>query len=570
MKRRPAARVNRKYRSAACVEYASRRSECSGAVLMVPSLLSLCAGRVVSDHGSSPHWLGCVPRELYRPLLEAALAQGRPLAVGELVLRWPERTLRLGPGGGPGGGAPSRLCVQSLLNAVVKGLRDPRCSLRVLDLCGVQCELGAGGVDAMGGWSFTVALCSAMLQAMGGKRRWGGCPGEREQKRVLARDREVKRERGRLSLGVQTDSGGRTGSEMGGAGGTGAQEGGGNRVAGGQRVVELRADLFVNAGSWARVRAALEGGGGALRLRCRELRVEELASPSIAALLALLPERRALRGLDLRYSSLGATGLAQLLPSLASCPGLRSLRLHYCNLDTRRPQPGQQEALAEVARGLGALTGLRRLGFTALRLPGHLRLLLSALSQPLEVLELPYFSLSPADLSYLSSSAHAPHLRCLDLSENRLDPATLPSLTRLLARASGLAQLSLCGCSLTDGLLGALLPSLSRCGALCSLGLALNPLTRAGVLSLGRAAARMPSLRLLLYPYPLESYQAELPAAPSSAQLLDWPLEDEGAVQGATRAELDRALRESSRTDLLLTSDALAFSVDAPEDEEWS
>lgn len=93
---------------------------------MVLSLVNICAKEVVSDHSSSPCWLGSVPRELYGPLLEAAFTYCRPLAIGELVQRWPERTLAVGRKRRPGQSPPNRLCVQALLLAVVRGLADKR------------------------------------------------------------------------------------------------------------------------------------------------------------------------------------------------------------------------------------------------------------------------------------------------------------------------------------------------------------------------------------------------------------------------------------------------------------
>lgn len=95
---------------------------------MVSSLVQLCARQVVSDHGLSAAWLSCVPRELYRPLLDAAFAHCRPLAVGELVQRWPERTLSIGGRTTSNHDPPNRLCVQALLLAVVRGLTDKRYS----------------------------------------------------------------------------------------------------------------------------------------------------------------------------------------------------------------------------------------------------------------------------------------------------------------------------------------------------------------------------------------------------------------------------------------------------------
>ena len=195
-------------------------------------------------------------------------------------------------------------------------------------------------------------------------------------------------------------------------------------------------------------------------------------------------------------------------------------------------------------------------------------LLCSSLSRPLEVLELPYLSLTAADLSYLSCSGHASTLRRLDLSENRLDQASVPSLLRLLRQASSsLSQLSLSGCGLSDGLLQPLLHSLGLCRGLRSLRLALNPLSRAGVLSLVRAGAAIPSLRLLLYPNPLEEYQPGLPPLPSSAQLLDWPLAEEMEAREATQVELEKVLAERGRCDLLLTSDLLSYSTELMDED---
>lgn len=186
----------------------------------------------------------------------------------------------------------------------------------------------------------------------------------------------------------------------------------------------------------------------------------------------------------------------------------------------------------------------------------------SSLPQPLEILELPYLSLSPADLAYLSCSHHASSLKQLDLSENTLDENTLPSIRRLLSQASSTLQhLSLSGCGLTDGLLRLLLPSLGGCWTLKSLALALNPLSTAGLMDLMRTAVRIPSLRHLLYPNPLEDYQPGLPDLPSSAQLLDWPL-DEATDISMTSSRLNRVLTDNRRPDIFLTCDLLNYDKD--------
>ncbi|XP_042366371.1 leucine-rich repeat-containing protein 14 [Plectropomus leopardus] len=555
---------------------------------MVLSLVSLCAREVVSDHSSSPCWLRWVPRELYRALLEASFTSCRPLAVGELVQRWPERTLRVGGKRKHGQSSPNRLCIQALLLAVVRGLSDQRCALQVLDLCGLQGDEGGMG-DPMGGWSLTVALCTMVVQARAGAQR-----AQRERKRfsALEREKDVKRERGQRKRGKDTSTDnkeleGNDRESTGSCGTLGEEElirgvrrrmeaekkrettatgsGGGRKETEEKDVnsdvlVHVRADLFVNARSWERVRGALSTLGP-LKLQCRYLRVEEISVSSIKTLLGLLPPQGFL-GIDVRYSSLGVAGLAELLPLLSAFPALNSLRLHYCNLDFRRDQPGQEEALRNLSQGLTQLQELRRLSLTALRLPGQLRVLLSSLPQPLEILELPYLSLSPADLAYLSCSHHASTLQQLDLSENRLDENTLTSIRRLLFQASSsLQHLSLSGCGLTDSLLGTLLPSLGGCTALKSLALALNPLSIAGLMDLVRTAVRIPSLRQLLYPNPLEDYQPGLPDLPSSAQLLDWPL-DEATDINITSSQLNRVLIDSRRSDLFLTCDLLNYDKD--------
>ncbi|XP_045894819.1 leucine-rich repeat-containing protein 14 isoform X1 [Micropterus dolomieu] len=560
---------------------------------MVLSLVSLCAREVVSDHSSSPCWLRWLPGELYRPLLEAAFTSCRPLAVCELVQRWPERTLRVGGRKKQGQTAPNRLCIQALLLAVVRGLSDLRCALQVLDLCGLQGDEGGMG-DHMGGWSLTVALCTMVVQARAGASRAQRREREQERKRFSALEREkgVKRERGEEPNGdeARTDKkelGVNKRERMGSYGILGEEEVikgvrrrmemerkretavaglGGSRKEPEEKdvnsdvLVHVRADLFVNARSWERVRVALSTPGP-LKLQCRHLRVEEISVSNIKTMLGLLP-RQVLLGVDVRYSSLGVAGLAELLPLLSTFPALNSLRLHYCNLDFRRDQPGQEEALRDLSVGLAKLQELRRLSLTALRLPGQLRVLLSSLPQPLEILELPYLSLTPTDLAYLSCSHHASKLQQLDLSENHLDENTLPSIRRLLSQASGsLQHLSLSGCGLTDGLLGLLLPSVGGCWALKSLALALNPLSMAGLMDLVRMAVRMQSLRHLLYPNPLEDYQPGLPDLPSSAQLLDWPL-DEATDINTTSSHLNRVLIDSGRCDLFLTCDLLNYDKD--------
>lgn len=272
-----------------------------------------------------------------------------------------------------------------------------RCALQVLDLCGLQGDEGGMG-DPMGGWSLTVALCTMIFQARGGAQRGQRKEGERERKRfsALEREKDVKRERGQwkepnsdktkndrllrvlgeeeLTKGVRRRMEIKRKNESTSTGGTGSKKENEEKDLGGDVLVCVRADLFVNARSWERVHVALSTSGP-LKLQCRYLRVEEISVTSIRTLLDLLP-RHSLLGIDVRYSSLGVAGLAELLPLLSTFPALNSLRLHYCNLDFRRDHPVLEEALRDLSRGLAHLQELRRLSLTALRLPGQLRVLL--------------------------------------------------------------------------------------------------------------------------------------------------------------------------------------------------
>lgn len=256
--------------------------------------------------------------------------------------------------------------------------------------------------DPMGGWSLTVALCTMVVQARAGAQRAQRREGERERKRVsaLEREKDVKRERGQRKWGKEPNGeetiindrermqsceeelikGVRRRMEIERKRGTtvtgvaGSIKDSEEKDVYSDVLVHVRADLFVNARSWERVRGALSTMGP-LKLQCRYLRVEEISVSSIRTLLELLPHQ-GLLGVDVRYSNLGVAGLAELLPLISTFPALNSLRLHYCNLDFRRDHPGQEEALRDLSLGLAQLQQLQRLSLTALRLPGQLRVLL--------------------------------------------------------------------------------------------------------------------------------------------------------------------------------------------------
>ncbi|NXK43855.1 LRC14 protein, partial [Piprites chloris] len=64
---------------------------------------------------------------------------------------------------------PSKLCVQSVISAVVEQLRrgrdSSRCRLRLLDVTGLRDDDAGRAPDGMSVWSGTVALAKACLEA---------------------------------------------------------------------------------------------------------------------------------------------------------------------------------------------------------------------------------------------------------------------------------------------------------------------------------------------------------------------------------------------------------------------
>uniref|UniRef100_A0A4X2K008 Leucine rich repeat containing 14 n=1 Tax=Vombatus ursinus TaxID=29139 RepID=A0A4X2K008_VOMUR len=194
---------------------------------------------------------------------------------------------------------------------------------------------------------------------------------------------------------------------------------------------------------------------------------------------------------------------------------------------------------------MSKLKRLKELNLGTSWLSGQLRQLLSGLQCPLESLELPVCYLLPVDLSYLSQSPHAPHLKKLDLSGNNLSGDLLPPFQALVGEASAsLLCLKVTECQLMDVHLISTLPLLSRCTRLCYLGLYDNPLSSIGLSSI--------SLALVVYPFPVDCYK-DLPGVPLSANLLEDYIDEEKFAQ--VQGEMHQMLIAAGRADVLWTTD---------------
>ncbi|KAM6445871.1 leucine-rich repeat-containing protein 14 [Rhynochetos jubatus] len=486
------------------------------------TLVFLCARRLVSHRPGARRALDLLPAELYPVLFRAAFLDGRTLALSDLVASWPfpvlsfrrllahrDRHQLLG--------ASSKLCVQTVILAVVAHLRraleepcrgtsETRCRLRVLDMTGLQDDDTDRGPEGMSLWSGTVALAKACLEV------------SKHQNECLKRG--SKRRKGPSGASAAP-----------------------RPVA-----VELRADLFVNGTSYGVLRDALRtGAAGPLRLKCRDFHAEELSATGTVSLLELL-EPSGVRRVDLRFNNLGLAGLCLVLPRLARFPRLLSLKLPYSNVDVRRLPPETDAGLRHLAVQLGKLPCLKELNLGSSRLSGKLRQLLGDLQVSLESLELAFCYLLPGDLTFLSQSFHAPALRKLDLSGHDFSENLLQPLRHLLEKASAsLLHLDLMECRLTDSRLETLLPALCRCSRLRCLGLFGNPLTTPGLKTLLGQTAVLPDLRLVVYPYPADCYARQPSRSPSEDAV------DEERF-AALNAELRRMLVSSGRADAVWTT----------------
>ncbi|XP_018429490.1 PREDICTED: leucine-rich repeat-containing protein 14 [Nanorana parkeri] len=493
------------------------------------SLVCVCAQKVVSDHASLLRTLDSIPRELYPTLFTAAFLGRKTLVLQDLVQRWPFTILSfqelLRGDNGQLHHNPSRMSTQTVILGVMAYLSDALSRengaergrrLRLLDMTGAHDAVPEQGPDSMSLWSRTVTLAKACIKLS--KR----C----RHKATQAAKRRRGHEDSALAPPASLDS----------------------------VYVEVRVDLFVNSTSYSVLQEAVQvSARGPLRLRCRDLRAEELSLRNTVELLELL-DPAGLRQIDLRFNNLGLGGLNALLPTMVKFSSLRSLKLPYSNIDVRRLTSDTEDAMRKFATLIGQLRSLKELNLGSSRLSGHLRQLLGGIQEPLESLELAFCFLLPADLYYLSQSPHAATLKKVDLSGNNLSELLLPPFQQLLAAvSSSLLHLDVMECKLNDSALSALVPALCRCSRLQHLGLCCNPLSSQGLRTLLQNCAWLRELRLVVYPCPVDCY----------SDVADWvasrgspPHSFVGQEKLALfSAELQVMLARAERTDIVWTMD---------------
>uniref|UniRef100_A0A8C3U5F0 Leucine-rich repeat-containing protein 14 n=1 Tax=Catharus ustulatus TaxID=91951 RepID=A0A8C3U5F0_CATUS len=465
------------------------------------SLLFLCARCVVSQHP-----LPALPADLYHVLFQVAFLDGRPLVLRDLVTTWPFPVLHL-----------QRLvghrellrdhdctfCIKAIIQGVVaqlqRELEEPgrHSSLRVLDMTGLSDSVSGDTPVGLTVWFSTEAF---------------------------AKRRESNQHKGCSGADTGTATPQPTG-------------------------MEVHTDLCVERRSYEILRDALQTGAASpLRLKCREFQAVDISVFKIVTLLESL-DPSFVRRVNLCFNYFGLTGLSVILPHLSRFPELRSLKLQCNNVDVQHLMPESATGIRCVARQLGMLPSLRELNLGSSRLSGNLHQILCDLQTPLESLELPFCSLVPADLAFLSQSIHAPALKRLDLSGHDFSQGLLEPLRLLLQETSAsLLCLDLMECRMADSHLDVLLPTLLRCSRLRFLRLYGNSLSTAALKDLLQKTLELPNLHLVVYPVPKDCYNPE----PSEFHSDFGEVLDEELFE-ATKVQFSQILINSGRTDLIWT-----------------
>ncbi|XP_004611754.1 melanoma antigen preferentially expressed in tumors-like [Sorex araneus] len=157
---------------------------------------------------------------------------------------------------------------------------------------------------------------------------------------------------------------------------------------------------------------------------------------------------------------------------------------------------------------LGKMNNLDELNLSFFCLKDQLHKLLRVLRPQLDTLSLSFCYLSKRDITVLSRSSQAMHLKLLNLSNNQIFWEVYEPLQTLLERVSGTLQyLELNNCQITDSLLSAITPALSQCSHLHIFSFACNPITMTALMNLLPHLAALVELKCVIYPIPVDCYE---------------------------------------------------------------
>ncbi|XP_066228723.1 PRAME family member 12-like [Saccopteryx leptura] len=254
--------------------------------------------------------------------------------------------------------------------------------------------------------------------------------------------------------------------------------------------------------SWAKWRE------GPLHLCCKKLKIFAVPMKTVRKVLALV-RLDCIQAVEVNCSWTLST-LGMFASYLGQMRNVRFLSLAHIHILAEEEEE-QKQYVSQFTCQFFRLQHLRRFYMESPSfLKGRLDQLLRCLQTPLETLCITNCPLTESDLIHLSRCPNLRRLKDLDLSGVRLTGFSPEPLRALLEEvAATLQDLDLIYCGMVDSQAEAIMPVLSRCHQLRTLGISGNLLSVATVEKLLRHTAQLRSLSLELYPAPLESYSAE-------------------------------------------------------------
>ncbi|XP_021044364.1 melanoma antigen preferentially expressed in tumors-like [Mus pahari] len=239
----------------------------------------------------------------------------------------------------------------------------------------------------------------------------------------------------------------------------------------------------------------VQQSSGSLHLCCRDLQIDRFSYA-----------KNALKFLDLaciQNLAVDQASLSEVTTLLAHMIYLDSLSLSKI---TYRSLHGK--AFRVFLNSLGRMNCLKELNLSSFSLTDHLDNLLRALPPNLDFLYLPFCEISYRDLKFLSQSAQATHLKLLNLSNNPMYWDDCGPFQILLQKLSDTLQhLAINHCHLTDAVLSAILPALSKCSHLRVISFVSNPISMPMLLRILHYLTPLMELKYVIYPIPIHCYE---------------------------------------------------------------
>ncbi|XP_007451296.1 PREDICTED: leucine-rich repeat-containing protein PRAME-like [Lipotes vexillifer] len=421
------------------------------------TLLELAAKSLLNYEPAAIHALDEIPRDLFVPLFNAAFSGGYKTIVKAMVRVWPFHCLHIGS-------LNTRESYYDILEAMIDGLQilpaqnssswGPK--LRILDL---RSDLICKTICSEIGTAFPFCFQSCIYS----------------QHSIL----KIEAQRRVRCLGI-----GNSGSEPQSA----------------QEPMELLVDISLD--STLRTEqflsflcSKIQQNVGSLHVCCRDLQIDRMSG-----------HKSILQFLDLgciENLEMDQVNLSEVITLLARVIHLSSLTLCYIPFKFYKRRNFRSFLLC-----LGWLDDLQELSLSFFCPTDQLHKLLRVVPPQLDTPYLPFCSLSNRDVTVLSQSSQATHLRALSLSNNQTFPEVYEPFQTLLEKVSSTLQhLEINNCMITDSTLSVILPALRHCTHLRVLSFAFNPITMPVLRSLLQHLTSLMKLKYVIYPVPVHCYE---------------------------------------------------------------